>query len=60
MNVYQTIYDIINMHVFGGVTLNGTQALAVDLVSTWGSLALAFLPVIALLCIIRMLFFRNV
>lgn len=56
MNIYNSIYDLLNTYVFGGsITANSVQDLAVTLVSLTACIFLVSIPFLIVWKVIKML-----
>lgn len=56
MSIYESLYDIIQTYIFGGVTeLGSNQELVCMLVSTIGSIFLISIPFVVVYFVIRLI-----
>lgn len=55
MGIYQSIYELIQTYIYGGIELTGEMALTATTLSTCGAIFVLSLPFVLVWRVIRML-----
>lgn len=55
MNIYQSLFELVQTYIFGGAELAGTTLLCADFVATAGSLLVIALPFLIVWKVIKLL-----